>query len=490
MALWNMLFVLVLNIGLVEYVLSMNTIGKLYDQRVDHFNAYNADKTFKQRWYYNDTYWSGSNNLGPIIYQIGGEGANGGGVYGFVENLVPLINGLVVTAEHRYYGQSNPYNPQDKNYNPNSNYLGLLSLEQAMADYMELLYFWKNEYFNCTKCPVIVLGGSYSGKLSFYLRLKYPYLFDIALAASAPIFLDSNGIVNPNAFYEIITNATNKISPTCVNYIKAAYDILMFDSTPKQITDTIPLCYPLSDNINKGLNEVLALLYMQFANFGMFNYPPQTSPLKNACMRILNGTINDGLLIWNRFLEPFQTASHCINLTQFTPNGGNGTIHCSDLTGCGRGYAAESWDYQACTEVIQPIGSNNVTDMFPVFPFNMTWMDEHCVSRFGVKSSPRSKWLEQEFGFNPVYFYNKLPNITSYVIFSNGLLDGWSAGGVVKNMSDTLIAIVMPNGAHHVDMHSSTPYDTQDVIDARKQENSLLIKWTKQLQKERQLTLQ
>ena len=97
-------------------------------------------------------------------------------------------------------------------------------------------------------CPGIVLGGSYSGKLSFYLRLTYPYLFDIALAASAPIFLDSNGIINPNLFYEIITNATYKISPKCVDFIKAAYDTLMHQATAKTITQQIPLCSPLSDN--------------------------------------------------------------------------------------------------------------------------------------------------------------------------------------------------------------------------------------------------
>ena len=235
---------------IIYNVLSMGAISKLYDQRLDHFNAYNAEQTFKQRWYYNDSFWSGPSNLGPIIYQIGGEWTNYGNqtIYGFVEALAPKIGGLVVTAEHRFYGESNPFTPQTRNYEHNSNYLGLLSIEQAMADYMELLSFWKSDYFNCSLCPVIVLGGSYSGKLSFYLRITYPYIFDIALAASAPIFLDSVGIVNSNLFYEIITNATYKISPKCVDFIKAGYDTMIHQSTPKDITAEIPLCSPLSDN--------------------------------------------------------------------------------------------------------------------------------------------------------------------------------------------------------------------------------------------------
>ena len=235
------------------------------------------------------------------------------------------------------------------------------------------------------------------------------------------------------------------------------------------------------------MNEVLALLYGQFAGDGMSNYPPATSPLKAACERIENGTINDGLGIFSRYLDPYRTNKGCIDLNQFKAAGPNATVRCSDLTDCGTGYNGESWDFQACTEVIQPIGSNNVTDMFPVFPFNITWMDYHCQSRFGegVKASTRQTWLEQEFGLNPVYFDNKLADITSYIIFSNGLQDGWSAGGNHKNLSDTLIAIDIPNGAHHVDMRGSDPNDTQDVIDARIQETNLLMAWIKKFQRGR-----
>eukprot|EP01083_Nonionella_stella_P160944 526608_1 len=472
---------------LSQYTFSMGVIEKSFDQRLDHFNAYNADKTFKQRWYYNDTFWSGVSGLGPIIYQVGGESTNDGNntIYGFVESIAPKINGLVVSAEHRFYGESMPFTPENTNYITNSNHLGVLTLEQAMADYMELLYFLKNTYFRCTDCPVIVLGGSYSGKLSFYLRLKYPYLFDMALAASAPIFMDSDGMVNPNAFYEIVTNATRRISSKCVDYIQSAFNVLMFESTSAQITETLPLCSPLPKQKDAGLNELLAMIYQQFANYAMGNYPPTTSPLKAACKRIENGSVDDGLWIWNRFLFPEQTEQGCINLAQYLPQGAHATIRCSDLSGCGSGYNGESWDYQACTEVIQPIGTNNITDMFPVFPFNMSWMDEHCMARFGVKASNGRLWLEKEFGLNSAYFYDKLKDITSHVLFSNGLQDGWSAGGNHRNLSDTLIAIDMPNGAHHVDLRADDPDDTRDVIDARAQETTLLTQWVKDFHNKR-----
>ena len=42
-------------------------------------------------------------------------------------------------------------------------------------------------------------------------------------------------------------------------------------------------------------------------------------------------------------------------------------------------------------------------------------------------------------------------------MFSNGLLDPWSSGGVLQNISESLVAVIIPEGAHHLDVRAALP---------------------------------
>lgn len=66
---------------------------------------------------------------------------------------------------------------------------------------------------------------------------------------------------------------------------------------------------------------------------------------------------------------------------------------------------------------------------------------------------------------------------------SNGGLDPWSAGGVTHNITDSLVSIMIPDGAHHLDLRYSNDLDPPSVRAARALELKYFREWIKRAQK-------
>lgn len=65
----------------------------------------------------------------------------------------------------------------------------------------------------------------------------------------------------------------------------------------------------------------------------------------------------------------------------------------------------------------------------------------------------------------------------SNIIFSNGLMDPWSGGGVLRTPNDKITVIIIPDTAHHLDLRESNPNDPASVISARLKEKQTIKKW-------------
>jgi len=96
--------------------------------------------------------------------------------------------------------------------------------------------------------------------------------------------------------------------------------------------------------------------------------------------------------------------------------------------------------------MLLPGGSNNKTDMFPPLSFTLEMRSHYCAGKFGL-GMQRNDWVGTQF-------FGTLDEIkkASRLIFPNGDLDPWMPGGVLEDLSEDLIAIVIKGGAHHLDL--------------------------------------
>ena len=144
-------------------------------------------------------------------------------------------------------------------------------------DYVEFMLDYKTAN-NLQDRAVIAGGGSYGGMLSAWLRMKYPHVFQGALAASAPImFFD--GYVSPNAYDDIATDDFRKVDEDCPVMIKAGFDQLIAMKEQTDSYQTVHDIFSLCD-VPSGAAEMQSLidtLDNSLGTMAMVNYPYPTN---------------------------------------------------------------------------------------------------------------------------------------------------------------------------------------------------------------------
>lgn len=109
-----------------------------FEQRIDHFNLQDQ-RTYKQKYYVNDEYWKIGN---PIFIFIGAEG--GISSYWLTNSAMheysKEFGAMTVILEHRFYGESNPFNKCE------TDNLKYLSSRQSLADLASFRDFINKKY--------------------------------------------------------------------------------------------------------------------------------------------------------------------------------------------------------------------------------------------------------------------------------------------------------------------------------------------------------
>ncbi|XLR17928.1 hypothetical protein S83_045840 [Arachis hypogaea] len=457
-------------------IISQNTKIKYYDhvvnmsyyftQKLDHFN-YNPESyiTFKQRYVIDFKNWGGSKSGALIFVWFNAESSLEDGIVaaGFLKDNALRFGALLVYIEHRYYGKSFPFGSY-KEALRNASTMGYLNSAQALADYAAILLHVK-KVFNAHDCPIIVYGGSYGGMLAAWFRLKYPHIAYGALASSAPI-LYFDGVAPKHGYYYIVSKDFREISKSCYYTIqKSWYEI---DEIAKRsdglsiLSKRFKICKKLK-NV-EVLKDHLKNIYSVGAQYNQ----PSLESICHAIDEAANKTDKIG-----QIFEAFAIFNHLSNFSCYDIEGSNNAIEQSQ--------DGMAWNWQTCSEMISPIGIEKDASMFQPRPFNMKNYLDLCEHQYGI--IPLSNWITTYYGGQDIKLVFK--RFASNIIFSNGLKDPYSSGGVLESLSTSLIAITTVNGSHCFDILPAQQSDPKWLINQRHVEINIIASWIAEYQADR-----
>mmetsp|Transcript_3352 Transcript_3352/g.12741 ORF Transcript_3352/g.12741 Transcript_3352/m.12741 type:complete len:459 (-) Transcript_3352:581-1957(-) len=152
--------------------------AQIFNQKLTHFSPGIKVGTFPQRYYFDEKHKTKK----IYVLYICNESPCNGIPDDYVRVYAEKLGAGIVALEHRFYGESIPFKSLST-----ENMKQHLNVREVLAD---LAWFRQNfQAIHLTGEPHkwILAGCSYGGALSAWARLKYPQLFDAALASSGVV---------------------------------------------------------------------------------------------------------------------------------------------------------------------------------------------------------------------------------------------------------------------------------------------------------------
>ncbi|PKI78793.1 hypothetical protein CRG98_000860 [Punica granatum] len=119
-----------------------------------------------------------------------------------------------------------------------------------------------------------------------------------------------------------------------------------------------------------------------------------------------------------------------------------------------------------------PLARNNKT-MFQPDSDTLHNYIEYCKRSYGI--APRPHWISTYYGGQDIKL--TLQRFGSNIIFSNGLKDPFSNGGVLANISDTIVAVYTAKGSHCLDLIAASAKDPDWLVKQRETEVEIMGRW-------------
>jgi len=304
-----------------------------------------------------------------------------------------------------------------------------------------------------------------------------------------------------DVYFDYVTKIAEEASPGCAHATKSNLLSIRDAIRNQSIKKTVKQLNICEKNFPKYITspdilatELTMMVGFASADFNMDYHPPgdPTTDVIKSCQafqqqqdeaisRTPMERMADWLVVKANSLATYKPNEPCYDLNWDIPSGRNALITGADWSGMGDGDTANTWEFQCCKDLIIETGFGP-NSMLLERPFDIDWLTEHCQARFpGVIPEPTrmvDKW----------HFDKLVENGASHILFTNGLQDGWSALSHQEDVSDTILAINMPSGAHHSDLNEygcemkkdgtySCPKELDDIKQGRKDVQRILKGW-------------
>lgn len=459
-----------------------------FEQIVDHRNP-KTSGTYLQRYYENLNHWRGPGH--PIFIILGGENELQHIAYPFIsEVLAAHFGAYTIEPEHRYFGASYPIKKPTKEQIAQQ-----LTPRQALQDAITIIKA-KQKELGCGPpgssskeapyCPVVAVGGSYSGLLATLIRMSYPDIVDIAYGAGACLRLFDHS-TDPYQYYEYISKVADRASPGCS---EAVHDTLVrvqedltssnfsSSSAQQEYLNTKAAEYGICPNlpskyVNDGDDLADAIIHFNSFHFGDTNmdyYPPGPQTVFAKSCAIFQAT--------DKSIQE-KVKNYFLLIDNVKAN--NTQNYCHDLQPkvSGEGSSDDLWGALTCYTVPR-IGKSNRTMWFPE-KYDAKDAKRSCKKDYGIDMD--KDYMNHEFDLT-----KNLQHVTR-LLLTNGVNDGWydlsytdhdgtplGSGVVVKNFE---------TGAHHSELRHFPIANTPEIELGHIEIAELMSQWLEEVRNER-----
>eukprot|EP00768_Dysnectes_brevis_P003431 gnl/Dysnectes_brevis/2453_a2924_943.p1 GENE.gnl/Dysnectes_brevis/2453_a2924_943~~gnl/Dysnectes_brevis/2453_a2924_943.p1 ORF type:complete len:461 (+),score=208.59 gnl/Dysnectes_brevis/2453_a2924_943:182-1384(+) len=362
--------------------------------------------------------------------------------------LVEEHNGFLISLEHRYFGQSQPFADWG------TDNLGYLTVEQALEDLAQFIPYMLQQVVQDYNLPyepkVFTIGASYPGMMSAYFRLKYPHLTVGSIASSA--------VVQPEAdMPEYDTHTSQVIPGYCSDAIRAV--------TKAAEQDVLPAMSKYGWPIQEQDNLFGFFLALIDEPSGLVQYSNQTG----LCDRFEGVDPAQYVRVfddwWSKTVSKEDVFSYSLAAIQ------NTTI---DTHG-----ATRPWTWMCCQQVGW-FQSAPAADSLRSHHVTIEAFYDQCAAGFGID---RSDFLDQG-GFLPavdrmLVTYGGREMQGTRISFVNGGDDPWGEVGMYDSDSEEQPSVVVRelNMGHACDLVTPADSDPQALIDARARQKAYVNQW-------------